>query len=85
MLPIPIMSTETLASCAKTRQTEAQKTIDAIRDGFIIHQVILAPLARTPKVVSRKSSDRVVYRNAATNDARKVRSTIEGPVNVDSL
>jgi hypothetical protein len=49
MLPIPTMSTETLASCADAMQIEAPKTIDANSDGFIIHQVILAPLARTPK------------------------------------
>ena len=50
MLPTPIISTETLASCAEATQTEAPKTIDANRDGFIIHQVMLAPLARTPKI-----------------------------------
>jgi hypothetical protein len=33
----------------------------------------------------RKSSDRDFYRNAATNDARKVRGTIERSINVDSL
>jgi hypothetical protein len=33
----------------------------------------------------RKSSDRVAHRNAATNDARNVRGTIEGSINVDSL
>jgi hypothetical protein len=33
--------------------------------------------------LSRKSSDRVVYRNGATNAARKVRGTIEGSINVD--
>jgi hypothetical protein len=49
MLPTPIISTETLASCAEATQTEAPNTIDANRDRFIIHQVILAPLARTPK------------------------------------
>jgi len=31
----------------------------------------------------RKSSDRVVYRNVATNDARKFRGTIERSINVD--
>jgi hypothetical protein len=72
MLPTPIISTETLASCAEAIQTEAPKTIDANRDRFIIHQIILAPLARTPKVgCCVSSSDRDFYRNAATNDARK--------------
>ena len=33
----------------------------------------------------RKSSDRVVYQNAATSDARKVRGTIERSINVDTL
>ena len=45
MLPIPIISTETLVSSAETRQTEAPKTIDANRDRFIIQRVILSPLA----------------------------------------
>jgi hypothetical protein len=44
MLPIPIMSTETLSSSAETREIEAPKTIDANRDCFIIHQVIPSPL-----------------------------------------
>jgi hypothetical protein len=79
MLPTPIISTETLASCAEATQTEAPKTIDANRDRFIIHQIILAPLARTPKIgCCVSSSDRDFYRNAATNDARKVRGTIPG-------
>ena len=82
----PIISTETLASCAAATQTEAPKTIDANRDRFIIHQIILAPLARTPKIgCCASSSDRDFYRTAATNDARKVRGTIQGSVNADSL
>jgi hypothetical protein len=40
MLPTPIISTETSASCAEAAQTEAPKTIDANRDRFIVHQVI---------------------------------------------
>lgn len=40
MLPTPIISTETLSSCADATQTEAPKTIDASRDDFIIRQVI---------------------------------------------
>jgi|SRR6266850_3597997 hypothetical protein len=36
MLPIPIMSTETLASCAETRQTGAAKTSAANKTRFII-------------------------------------------------
>ena len=83
MLPTPTISTETLASCADAAQIDAPKTIDANSDGFIIHQVILAPLARRQRRLSRKSSDRVVYRNGATNAARKVRGTIEGSINVD--
>jgi len=63
MLPTPIISTETLASCADATPTEAPKTIDANRDGFIIHHVMLAPLER-PSRLLRKSSDRIVYRNA---------------------
>jgi hypothetical protein len=86
MLPTPIISTETVASCAEATQTEALKTIDANRNRFVIHQVILAPLARTPKIgCCASSSDRDFYRNAATNDARKVRGTIQGSVNADSL
>jgi hypothetical protein len=50
MLPIPIMSTETLASCAEARQTGAAKTIDANKDCFTMHQFIPAPLARPLKV-----------------------------------
>src|SRR5262245_7725039 len=49
MLPAPIISTETLSSCADATQTDAPRTIDANRDRFIIHQVIPAPLARTPR------------------------------------
>jgi hypothetical protein len=48
MLPIPIMSTETWASCAEARQVGAPKMIDANRNRFIMHQIISpAPLART--------------------------------------
>jgi hypothetical protein len=83
MLPTPIISTETLVSCAEATQIEAPKTIDANRDGFIIHQ-ILSPKRQKP-AVALKSSDRVVYRNAATDDADRFRSTIKGSVNVDSL
>jgi hypothetical protein len=86
MLPTPIISTETLASCAAATQTKAPRAIDANRDRFIIHKIIPAPLARTPeRRLSRKSSDRAFCRNAATNDARKVRGTIQGSVNADSL
>ena len=86
MLPTPIISTETLASCAEATQTEAPKTIDANRDRFIIHQVILAPLARTPKVGCCVSP--AIGLSAGMplpNDARKVRGTIERSINVDSL
>jgi hypothetical protein len=55
MLPIPIMSTEILASCAEARQMGAPKTIDTNRDRFVVHQIILAPLARTLKVGCRVS------------------------------
>ena len=82
MLPTPIMSTETLSSCADATQTEAPRMIDANRDGFIIHQVMLAPLERR---LLRKSSDRDVYRNAATNGACKLRGTIERSINVGLL
>src|SRR3979411_2741612 len=86
MLPTPIISTETLASCAAATQTEAPKAIDANSDRFIIHQFILAPLARTPKIgCCVSSSDRDFYRNAAVSDARNVRGTIQGSVNADSL
>jgi len=84
MLPIPTMSTETVASCAEARQTGAPKMIDANRDRFIMHQIIPAPLARTLKHrLSRKFTDRVVYIEECRNDARKLRGTIEGSVNVD--
>ena len=83
MLPTPIISTETLLSCADATQIEAPKMIDANRDGFIVHQGMLAPLERRSRLL-RKSSDRAVHRNAATNDARKLRGTIEGSINVDA-
>jgi hypothetical protein len=79
------MSTETLASCADAMQTEAPKTIDANRDGFIIHQVILAPLARTPKVGCRVSPAIGCLPECRYHDARKVRGTIVRSINVDSL
>lgn len=86
MLPTPIISTETLASCAEATQTEAPKTIDANRDRFIINQIILAPLARTPKIGCRVSP--AIGLSAGMplpNDARNVRGTIERSINVDSL
>jgi len=86
MLPTPIISTETLASCAEATQTEAPKTIGANRDRFIIHQIILAPLARTPKIGCRVSP--AIGLSAGMplpNDARNVRGTIERSINVDSL
>ena len=39
MLPIPIMSTETLASCAETKQAGATKTSAAIKTRFIMRQI----------------------------------------------
>jgi len=60
--------------------------IDANRDRFIMHQNIPAPRSDTKRRLSRKSTDRVVYiEEAASNDARKLRGTIEGSVNVESL
>ena len=85
MLPTPIISTETLSSCAAATPTEAPRMIDANRDGFVIHQVMLHLSLGRPSRLLRKSSDRDVYRNAATHDARKVRGPIEGSINVDSL
>jgi hypothetical protein len=49
MPPIPIMSTETLASCAKTRQAGAATTSAAKKTRFIMRQ-IRAPLTRSPKI-----------------------------------
>jgi hypothetical protein len=86
MLPTPIISTETLASSADATQAEAPRAIDANRVGLVIHQVMLAPLARTPKVGCRVSpAIGFVYRNAAPRNAGKVRGTIEGSINVDCL
>jgi len=39
MRPIPIMSTETLASCAETRQAGAAQTSTAIKTRFIMRQI----------------------------------------------
>ena len=39
MRPIPIMSTETLASCAETRHAGAAKTSTAIKTRFIMRQI----------------------------------------------
>ncbi len=85
MLPTPTMSTETLASCADAVQTDAPRTIDANRDGLIIHQVMLAPLARTPKVGCRVSPaiGLVTGMPLPTMPARS--RHIEGSINVDSL
>src|SRR6185312_2693792 len=86
MLPIPIISTETLASSAETRPTEAPKTIDANRDRFIIHQVIVSPLASTPKVGCRVSPAIGSSTGMPLPDgARMVRGSIERSINVDSL
>src|SRR5207244_6993738 len=80
MLPTPIISTETLASCAEATQTEAPKTIDANRDRFIIHQIILAPLGcRVSPAIGLSAG------MPLPNDARNVRGTIERSINVDSL
>ena len=38
MLPMPIISTETLASCAETRHTGTAETIAANKNRFIMHQ-----------------------------------------------
>jgi len=40
MLPIPIISTETWASCAETRQIGTPKMIDANRNRFIVQKII---------------------------------------------
>ena len=40
----------TPAELAEATQTDAPKMIDAKRDRFIVHQVIPAPLARTPAI-----------------------------------
>jgi hypothetical protein len=47
MLPTPIISTETLASCDNATQAEAPKMIEAKADNFINRVIMLAPLART--------------------------------------
>jgi hypothetical protein len=49
MPPIPIMSTETLASCAETRQNGAAKISAVNKTPFIMRQ-IRAPLTRSPKI-----------------------------------
>ena len=43
MPPMPIISTETLASCAETRHTETAETITANKNCFIM-QLTRAPL-----------------------------------------
>jgi len=47
MLPIPIMSTETWASCAELMHTEALKMIGTNRVRFTMHHNMRAPLAHT--------------------------------------
>jgi hypothetical protein len=49
MPPIPIMSTETLASCAETRQNGAAK-ISAVNETPFIMRQIRAPLTQSPKI-----------------------------------
>jgi hypothetical protein len=83
MLPIPIMSTEILVSCAEARQMGAPKTIDANRDRFVVHPGTSRPNAQSR--LSRNSIDRVVNTNAATNYARKLRGTLKGSLNVEPL
>ena len=61
----------------------APKTIHANRDRFIVRRIIVAPLAGTLKVGRRVGPP--IGRNAATNDARKLRGTIEGSANVEPL
>ena len=39
MLPIPIMSTETLASCAETRRSGAEKTNAKNKTRFIMREI----------------------------------------------
>jgi hypothetical protein len=82
MLPIPTMSTETLASCAEARQSGAPKMIDANRDRFIMHQIIPAPLARTLNIGYRVNPPLGLSIEERRNDARassaarsRVRST----------
>jgi len=58
MLPIPIISTETWASCAEDRQIVAQKMIDANRNRFIMHKII-SGTSRPCAKMSRKA-DKVV-------------------------
>jgi hypothetical protein len=48
MPPIPIMSTETLASCAETKQGGAAKTNAAIKTRFIMRQIRAPPSTATP-------------------------------------
>jgi hypothetical protein len=74
MLPTPIISTETLLSCADATQVETPKTIDANRDGFIIDQVKLAPLERPKSAVAQvQRSD--CLPECRTCDACKLRGT----------
>jgi hypothetical protein len=58
MLPIPIMSTETLASCAETRQAGAAKTSAAIKTRFIMRQIRAAPLQHHYKSGRSVTADR---------------------------
>src|SRR5260370_25109905 len=55
MPPIPIMSTETLASCARTRQAGAAETSTANKTRFIMRQYPNGPLTRSPEIHCRVS------------------------------
>ena len=54
MPPMPIISTETLASCAETRHTGTAETIAANKNRFIMHQ---NPGASHPRQKSISTTD----------------------------
>src|SRR5450631_572888 len=56
--PIPIMSTETLVSCAETRQTGAAKTSAAIKTRFIMRQIRVPLYSVTNKSGRSVTADR---------------------------
>jgi hypothetical protein len=77
MLPMPIMSTETWASCAEVRQIVAPKMIDANRNRFIMRQII-SGTSRPDAKLSRKSTDWAIKLEECRNDTCKLWGTIEG-------
>jgi hypothetical protein len=72
---MPIMSTETWASCAEVRQIVAPKMIDANRNRFIMHQII-SGTSRPDAKLLRKSTDWAIKLEECRNDTCKLWGTM---------